>query len=327
MCQSWTRATLWSGVAMIMIRRNICFARFIVNAIFDITDSGAFAPCRLSDEQLCRIHFGCRLSICLLHEASLHSETMALRYVSVVLLVGLAHKGASGDGPTSSNLRGATEPTQTEIPEAEDSTEMPDMSGLPEHLGPYEEEPSSADANEPKPSMQNWNVGSGIRRGIRASAVLTKQVIGAMISRVYGVASCKIRVATPSVVQLPIPAFVVGKVLLRATCRIQRTLLSALLGGRHMVVMIVAVVLVAHGMTMTTIMIAVVVAIRVAVAAGTYILAGTRAPFANHIMVGAFARRTTSFIAATITGTTLNATVHTMIVVRGVRCFLLGFMD
>jgi len=169
---------------------------------------------------------------------------------------------------------------------------------------------------------------SGIRRGIRASAVFTKQVIGAMISHVYGAASCKIRVATPSVVQLPIPAFVVGKVLLRATCRIQRTLLSALLGGRHMVVMIVAVVLVAHGMTMTTIMIAVVVvAHRVAVAAGTYILAGTRAPFVNHIMLGAFVRRTTSFIAATITGTTLNATVHTMIVVRGVRCFLLGFMD
>lgn len=134
--------------------------------------------------------------------------------------------------------------------------------------------------------------------------VFTKLGIGAMTSRAYDVASCRMMVGTPSAAQLSIPASVVGNVVLRATCRIPRTLVSLLLGGLLMVIMIVAVVLVAHGVV------------------GTYIVAGTSARIANHIMLGGFARRTTSFTVATITGIMWNATLITMTVV-GVRCLLL----
>jgi len=76
-------------------------------------------------------------------------------HVSAVLLLALAVNGSLGDDAAGGNLRGAAE-----ITEANSVREMPDSSGQLDHPGPYEEEPSSADAKKPKPAMANWSVQS-----------------------------------------------------------------------------------------------------------------------------------------------------------------------
>jgi len=72
------------------------------------------------------------------------------------MLLALAFTGALAEDSAvnAGGLRGFS--STGNVVEPYNFSEVPDMSGLPDHAGPYEEEPSDADANEPKPAMENW---------------------------------------------------------------------------------------------------------------------------------------------------------------------------
>ena len=51
------------------------------------------------------------------------------------------------------NLRGAVDGGLDSL---DSGVEVPDVSGLPDTPGPYQEEPNNTDADKPKPAMLNW---------------------------------------------------------------------------------------------------------------------------------------------------------------------------
>eukprot|EP00438_Fugacium_kawagutii_P002038 Skav205095 [mRNA] locus=scaffold2214:110406:111098:+ [translate_table: standard] len=73
-------------------------------------------------------------------------------------LLALTLTSSYAEDVSTGHLRGASKdmPEMPEKPEKPEMPEMPDASKLPDTPGPYSEVPSDADAQKPKPAMQDW---------------------------------------------------------------------------------------------------------------------------------------------------------------------------
>jgi len=74
--------------------------------------------------------------------------------ISLVLIVVL--KVSFGNAQATGNLRGERNSIESGAFQADEQIEMPDETGSFDHIGPYQEEPNSTDAQHPQPAMQNW---------------------------------------------------------------------------------------------------------------------------------------------------------------------------
>jgi len=71
-------------------------------------------------------------------------------FAVVLLQALLTIHGAAGQGHPLVSLRGSREAQENNASETLELVEMPDIGGVPDHPGPYAEEPSNTDAFEPK---------------------------------------------------------------------------------------------------------------------------------------------------------------------------------
>jgi len=67
--------------------------------------------------------------------------------------------GVAGEGLPSGSLRGSPEVQAVDASDTPDLVEMPDVGGVPDHPGPYAEEPNNTDAFKPKVANSSEEAG------------------------------------------------------------------------------------------------------------------------------------------------------------------------